>query len=414
MEGLGPTQSASMRISHALQQIDLAGLTSRLVQIPSYSHMPQQEDQISQYIVDYFSSVGIAAERIEIAPGRFNVVASLPGRREDAPSLMLSGHMDTVPAYDMEDAFAGTIRDGTIYGRGTCDMKGPLAAMMAAMTAIHQSGVQLDGTLYFTGVADEEEKGLGAKYLVEHGPAADATIVGEPTDMQLALGHKGLEWIEVVIHGKKVHGGNQDAGVNAIEMAGRFIDWIERRYRPVLDTRRHPVLGAPTINLGTIQGGDQPSTVPDRCTICLDRRCVPSESIAQVYAELEEGIQQLQREDPRFCATVSDLLRGETLPHIPFCTDLDAAVVRAAAQAIGRVGEREIVYTTFPAWTDAGFLNSGTRSTCIVMGPGELSKAHSIHESIPIQDLDYAARVYAETALAFCGVQRNEEEEGTT
>lgn len=116
---------------------------------------------------------------------------------------MLSGHMDTIPAYDMEDAFSGEIKDGCVFGRGSCDMKGPLAAMMIALAAIHRSGVKLAGDLYFTDVADEEEKGLGTKYLIEHGPAADGVTVGEPTDMKIAPGHKGLEWIEVTFYGKK-------------------------------------------------------------------------------------------------------------------------------------------------------------------------------------------------------------------
>ncbi|MFR2965232.1 MAG: peptidase dimerization domain-containing protein [Anaerovoracaceae bacterium] len=153
----------------------------------------------------------------------------------------------------------------------------------------------------------------------KNGPAADGVIVGEPTSA-VAPGHKGPEWIEVAFEGKKVHGGRQKEGINAIEMAARFINKIYKEYVPVLESRTYPVLGDPTINIGTISGGDQPSTVPDKCVITLDRRMVPTETIKQVYEELEAIGRELHEEDPRFnhCKRRS---RNRILPHILFVTD---------------------------------------------------------------------------------------------
>lgn len=396
-----------------LAKIDVAGLTSEMVKIPSYSFMEEQEREIARYIGDFFNTNGIENEIIEIEPGRYNVTAKLPGKNpRHARSLMLSGHMDTVPAYDFKDAFSGRIADGKVFGRGACDMKGPLASMMAAMTAIKRAGIELDGDLYFTGVADEEELGKGVKYLIQHGPHTDGAVIGEPGEMIIQLGHKGLEWIEVTIEGKKVHGGDCKNGINAIQMASRFVNRIYEEYIPVLESRRHPILGEPTINIGTITGGDQPSTVPGECVMKLDRRCVPEESIAQVYEELEELARRLKEEDPRFHAVIRDVFEGANdMPHLPFATDPENPLVQSAKTALRREQEvrhessmtdAEIPLSVFPAWTDAGFMTSQTDMTCIILGPGQLGVAHSIHECIEIKQLQKAALVYAITALHYC------------
>ena len=254
-----------------------------------------------------------------------------------------------------------------LYGRGSCDMKGALAAMMCAMVNIKESGTKLKGDLIFCGVADEEEAGIGTESLIKTGPEATYAVIGEPTKLEIALGHKGLEWIEISFKGKKVHGGAQKDGVNAIMMAGRFLHKLETEYLTKLEKRTHPVLGTATLNIGTITGGDQPSTVADKCSIRLDRRC----------------------------------LTDETMPHIPFCTDENSPLVKAAENALGREGMTPVL-TCFPAWSDAGFMNALTKSECIVLGPGDLSVAHSIHEKISKRQLLSAVSVYEEMAREIC------------
>ncbi|MDY3239403.1 MAG: M20 family metallopeptidase [Anaerovoracaceae bacterium] len=385
-------------------KVDPIRLTMDMVAIPSYSFMENQEEAISQYILDFFLEHGFTAYRTEIVPGRYNTVAILEGtERETSPSLMLTGHMDTVPAYDFEKAFEPWEDAENVYGRGTVDMKGALAAAMCAMVEIKESGTRLKGDLIFCGVADEEEAGIGTRSLIETGPEATYTVVGEPTDLHIALGHKGLEWIEVTFKGKKVHGGAQEEGVNAIMMAGRFLQKLETEYLPKLAQRTHPILGKATLNIGTITGGDQPSTVADHCSIRLDRRCLTSETIAQVYEELQELIDQLHREDPRFEAEIRDVFDGTTLPHIPFCTDADCPVVKAAENALRACGEEPVV-TYFPAWTDAGFIQAGTSSQCIILGPGGVATAHSVHEYISKKQLRMAAEIYRSMAMEICQV----------
>lgn len=381
---------------------DAVQLTKEMVEIKSYSFMENQEEEISKYILDFFTENEITSYRTEIVPGRYNTFAILKGEdSENNPSLLLTGHMDTVPAYDFKEAFTAREDADYLYGRGSCDMKGALAAMMCAMVNIRESGTKLKGDLIFCGAADEEEAGIGTESLIKTGPEATYAVIGEPTKLEIALGHKGLEWIEISFKGKKVHGGAQKDGVNAIMMAGRFLHKLETEYLPKLEKRTHPVLGTATLNIGTITGGDQPSTVADKCSIRLDRRCLTDETIAQVYEELQAICDELHEEDPKFEAEIRDVFNGETMPHIPFCTDENSPLVKAAENALGREGMTPVL-TCFPAWSDAGFMNALTKSECIVLGPGDLSVAHSIHEKISKRQLLSAVSVYEEMAREIC------------
>ena len=177
---------------------DAVQLTKEMVKIKSYSFMENQEEEISKYILDFFTENGITSYRTEIVPGRYNTFAILKGEdSENNPSLLLTGHMDTVPAYDFKEAFTAREDADYLYGRGSCDMKGALAAMMCAMVNIKESGTKLKGDLIFCGVADEEEAGIGTESLIKTGPEATYAVIGEPTKLEIALGHKGLEWIEI-------------------------------------------------------------------------------------------------------------------------------------------------------------------------------------------------------------------------
>lgn len=264
-------------------------------------------------------------------------------------------------------------------------------------------GIIAGGIVYYAAlnIMDEEEAGIGTESLIKTGPEATYAVIGEPTKLEIALGHKGLEWIEISFKGKKVHGGAQKDGVNAIMMAGRFLHKLETEYLPKLEKRTHPVLGTATLNIGTITGGDQPSTVADKCSIRLDRRCLTDETIAQVYEELQAICDELHEEDPKFEAEIRDVFNGETMPHIPFCTDENSPLVKAAENALGREGMTPVL-TCFPAWSDAGFMNALTKSECIVLGPGDLSVAHSIHEKISKRQLLTAVSVYEEMAREIC------------
>lgn len=388
------------KLKDYIKRVEIEKIAAEMVRIPSYSFMEDQEKEIASYIQDFFEREGIESEMTEIRPGRYNVLAKLTGTG-GGKSLVLSGHIDTVPPYDMEDAFSGRIEGGKLYGRGAVDMKGADCAMMIALAAIKRSGLPHSGDIYFAGVADEEEQGRGTEYLIDHWPEADAFVVGEPTEMKVCLGHKGLEWIDVDIMGKKVHGGHKDEGVNAIQMAALFIHHIYENYVPVLNQREYPVLGTPTINVGKITGGDQPSTVPDVCRIRLDRRCVPTETIEQVYDELEKIACDIRKTHPEFRAVIRDTFEGQNLlRHEPFLLDEKADVVRSIRTALDIAGSAYEI-SAFPAWSDAGFVRGYTKSDCLIMGPGRLEVAHSAEEYIEIDDILKAAFVYGAMALDY-------------
>lgn len=386
-----------------IASVDVVKIASDLVKIPSCCLTEHRENDVAAYIDDLLCEEGIPAERTEAEPGRFNVTGTIKGTGRGR-SLMLCGHLDTVPAYDMQDALSGLVKDGKLYGRGACDMKGPLAAMLAALIGIKRSGIQLQGDLIFAGVIDEEEMGKGVDYLAIHGPFVDGAVIGEPTGMRIALGHKGLEWLKITVLGKKVHGGRMELGVNAIAMAGGLIEQIYNEYVPILNKRSHPVLGRPTINIGRIEGGDQPSTVPGTCTLEIDRRWIPAESLEQVYGELSAILEELQRQDPKFRAELTGYYpSGKLLRHSPFCTADTDPIVQSAQSVLKQSGFENIQPTAFPAWSDAGILTGYTKAVCIVMGPGDLALAHTPEECIEIQNLEKAARFYGALAVVYCG-----------
>ncbi|MFA5635954.1 MAG: M20 family metallopeptidase [Anaerovoracaceae bacterium] len=388
---------------------ELEKIASDLVKIPSYSFLENSEKAVAEYIFKLLRAEGIEAELTEVLDGRPNVHAVIRGCGGGS-SLMLSGHLDTVPPYGMENPFGGEIKEGILYGRGACDMKGAVASMLCAILALKREGVRLKGDLIFTGVIDEEEKGKGIQELIKHGPYADAAIIGEGTDLRIAVGNKGLEWIEIIIYGKTVHGGAAKEGINAISKAAKLITRLESDYIPRFACRKHAVLGEPALNFGVIAGGDQPSTVAGFCSIKVDRRWVPGETKEQVYQEIRQVIKELHREDSDFKAEIHDVFEGDGLmEHRPFLTEESDPVVVASKEAMDVLEkEKGIPFnqetTTLACWTDAGYLSNFTDTSCIILGPGNISYAHTAEDRIPIVDLVKASVLYKEIAEKYCGV----------
>lgn len=379
-------------------------LAQRLVRIPSHPGVERQEEAVAQELAGFFAEHAIEAAFDEAAPGRPNVLASVAGPRPGR-HLLLCGHTDTVPlnASDPGFGFSGDIRDGLLVGRGAVDMKGPLAAMAAALVTLSRPGALPAGRLTLAAVVDEEMQSLGCERLVLSGFSADGAVVGEPTGNRIALGHRGLEWLEIEFLGRAAHGGRPEAGINAIAAAARFLRKAEDRLIPTFAARAHPLLGPPTWNVGTIAGGDQPSTVAASCRVTLDRRTVPGESFASVTGEIEALLAEVRDETPGL-ATRLERLAGAmaTMEHVGFATPSDyplvAAALSAAIDVFGSAGE----LTAFPAWTDGALLSGHAGMPTIVVGPGDLSLAHSPREAIPVAEVEAAARFYARLAERFC------------
>lgn len=391
------------RVTARLVAARLAALAAELVRIPSHPGVTRQEEGVAQHLAAWLAERGVAAELAEVAPGRPNVIAAVGSRDARAPRLLLCGHSDTVPlnAGDPGHGFSGEVLDGRLLGRGAVDMKGPLAAMAAALVAVDDALSELGVGAVLAAVVDEEMESLGAEALVLSGLRADGAVVGEPTANRVALGHRGLEWLAIEFQGRAAHGGAPERGVNAIVAASRFVALAEERLAPQFAARRHPLLGPPTLNFGTIRGGDQPSTVAAACTLTLDRRSVPGESYAGIVAELESLLGVVEAGMPGLRTSLRRLEGGmATLEHVALETPAEHPLARAAFAARRFVtGDANDEPIAFPAWTDGALLAAFAGIPTIVVGPGDLADAHSPRESIGVAELEEGARIYAALAL---------------
>lgn len=224
------------RLESAISVDEIVSLLRKMISIPSHWDVPTLEVDIVNFLTDFLDDEGIEYELQPVDENRSNIIVRLPGTG-GGRSLALNGHLDTVPPYNMTvDPFAADIVDDRIYGRGAVDMKGPIASMIMAIIAFKRSGIKLKGDLIFTGVLAEETNSDGCETLIHSGFRADGAIVGEPSNNEYAIGHRGLEWLEIEIIGKRAHGGIPEAGVNAIVNAAKFIMRVQEKIIPRLKT----------------------------------------------------------------------------------------------------------------------------------------------------------------------------------
>lgn len=390
------------RIDSEIERLSPVSLAAELVRIPSHPGIERQEEQVVLALGRFLGERDLGVQLEEVLPGRPNLMVSVQGERP-GPHLLLCGHTDTVPLNSGDPGFglSGEIRQGRLLGRGSVDMKGAIAAMATAVVALSRHLPA--GRVSFSAVIDEEMESLGAEQLVDTSFRADGAVVGEPTSNRIALGHKGLEWLEVHFQGRSAHGGTPEMGINAVSAAGMFLALVENELKPRLLARRHPILGPPTLNFGTIRGGDQPSTVAATCLLTLDRRTVPGENFQSIVGELTDLLERIERAFPGLHTVVRRVQGGMgNLLHVALVTPPDSPLAMAAQvarrQVCGEVGE----LTTFPAWTDGALLSGYAGIPTLILGPGEISLAHSPRESVLVAEIDEAARIYAHLALAFC------------
>ncbi len=397
-----------MNYDRLFGEIESAGtieLLRELVRIPSHRGLAKQEAGVVEALRAYLAAAGLEAQVEEIVDGRPNLLCTVAGDKNNGKHLLLCGHTDTVPLNEGEPGygFSGDLVDGWVRGRGAVDMKGALAAMAAALVALSRSGALGAGQVTLAAVIDEEMESLGAEDLVESGFHADGAIVGEPTLNQICLGHKGLEWLEFEFRGKAAHGGTPEAGVNAIGGASRFVELVRCELIPRFAQRADALIGPPTLNFGTIRGGDQPSTVAAECTLTADRRSVPGETYESVTDELNELLRRVEQEMPGLTTGLRRVPGGmATMEHVALKTDEQQPIAQAAVRARRRVCGEVGPFGAFPAWTDGALLSAFGGIPTIVMGPGDLAVAHSPEESIAVEQVLEATRLYAVTALEFC------------
>ena len=396
-----------MDITKYYSSDELIKLAQDLVRIPSHKDVENREKEVAEYIYNYCLENGLEVELQSVEGERKNVIAYLRGDGT-GKTLMFNGHTDTVPPYDMTiEPFGAEVKDGFLWGRGSNDMKGAIACMLMSMVALKRSGIKLKGDIVFTGVIGEEERSEGTEYIVKSGLRADGAIVGEPSNYEYAIGHRGLEWLEIKIKGKAAHGGVPHLGINAISMAAKLITRIEDELYPKLKERDNEYMGPSVMNFGRIEGGSQPSTVADWCSIKIDRRYIPGENVESVIGEYQAIIDNLKAEDPNFDAEIIRMPNNMlTLDHLYLMTEPSDPIVEATRDSIREVIGREPEITRKRGWTDSALLSNFAKIPTVVLGPGDISYSHTKDERVPIDHLIDYVDIYARIIERFCGINK--------
>ena len=374
-----------------------------LVRIPSVNPdlVPDAdgEAKIANYIADTLDGWGLEVQVREIAEGRLNVIATLEGAGTGR-TLLFNGHMDTVGVEGMAEPYSGEVRDGRLYGRGAIDMKGSLAATMAATKSLIDSGITLRGSVIFTYVADEEYASIGTSAIaddIRQGRLRrpDGAVNTEATGLRVGIGHKGFTWLEVVTEGKAAHGSRPDLGVDAIAQMGKLLVEVDRLQEQLAAGDQHSLLGAGSVHASLVNGGREMSSYPARCTLRLERRTVPSESADSVAEEIEEIISRLSTEDPAFHASSRVMLVRN-----PWQADPRSQIVKTTAAAIEAVTGAPSATMTQTGWLDSALLGDVGIPTVICGPSGE--GLHSEVESIDVTSLGTCTEIYAEIIRRFC------------
>ena len=344
---------------------------------PSLVAGARGEAEIARRIAAECVGAGLAVDIVEVAPGRPNVVGIVEGRTP-GPALMFCGHVDTVGVAGMEAPFRPAHRDGRLYGRGAQDMKGGLAAMLGAARVLAEGGGLSRGALIVAAVVDEEHASLGAEALVERW-RADAAVVTEPTDLDVAIAHKGFQWVEIETRGRAAHGSRPADGRDAILRMGRVLNRLEGIDRQLQAQPAHPLLGNASLHASIIAGGTEWSSYPDRCILHMERRTLPGEAEDAALQESQAVLDRLRREDWEFEARTR-LMFGRGAYEIDPAHMLPAMLM-SAATSVGCQPRRAGM--TF--WSDAAILGAAGIPS-VLFGPGG-EGLHSPGEYVRVEDV---------------------------
>jgi acetylornithine deacetylase len=374
-----------------------------LVALPSINPMgralqgPQiYEHQVTAYLESFFRDLGVSWARQPVAPLRDNIVAvhEAPGA---ARTLVFEVHQDTVPVDNMTiDPFGARIEDGRLHGRGACDIKGGMAAMLAAFARLVRDKPR-SARVVMACTVDEEFTFLGVQRLAQEnlgGPLAGPVwaVVAEPTQLHIVDAHKGAVRWHLRTAGRSCHSSRPEMGVNAIYRMGLLLPLIERYADELRRSRSHPRLGPPTLSVGRIEGGTSVNTVPDRCSIEIDRRLLPGEDPADVPRQLIAYLEQhagasapFECSPPWLSAPALDPAGSEEL----------VACLRAAVEGVA--GPHSVL--AVPYGTDASTL-AGAGIPSVVFGPGDIARAHTCDEWVPLEEVEQASEVLYRLAVA--------------
>lgn len=339
------------------------------------------EAAVARTIAEAMRGMGLTVETQEVAPGRPNVVGTLEGRMPGR-SLMFCGHIDTVGVTGMKAPFDPVERDGRLYGRGAQDMKGGVAAMIDVARVIADAGGLAAGKLVIACVVDEEHASIGADALVSRW-RADAAVVTEPTDLQIAIAHKGFEWVEIETEGRAAHGSRPREGRDAIRLMARILTGLDTLDRDLQSRPSHPLLGTASLHASLIEGGRELSSYPDRCHLQMERRSIPGEAPGIAAREVDELLIRLRADDPDFKAASKQMFARS-----PYEISADHELPQTLLRAVSTLAPPHL-RTPAPIgmsfWTDAAILgDAGIPS--ILYGPTGAG-LHSVEEWVETQSV---------------------------
>ncbi len=404
---------------------EIVEFTSELIRVPTVNPPGEGYEECARLIGDRLAACAFEVE-YHAAEGRpehtdrhprINVVGSRRGRRP-RPAVHLNGHFDVVPAGAgwTLDPFGGIVKDGRIYGRGSCDMKAGIAAAVYAAEAIRRAGIDLDGTIEISGTVDEESGGYaGVAWLAERGrltaERTDYVIIPEPLNVdRICIGHRGVYWFELTTHGRIGHGSMPFLGVSAIEHMGIVLEHVRRELMPALAARttavpvvpdgaRHATLNINGISGGQAVGGIQTPCVADLCRAVFDRRFLLEEGFDATKAEIEDLLERTAATTPSLRYSLRDLM----VVH-PVRTPEDSPVIGALERGISRVLGRSARQVASPGTYDHKHVDRiGGIRHCVAYGPGILDLAHQPDEWCGIEDLVNATKVLALAILELTG-----------
>lgn len=338
------------------------------------------ERTVAEFVASVAGQGGLDVEFRSALPGRPNLLARLSPGQAVQQRVVLAPHLDTVGA--TEEQLRPAVKAGRVYGRGACDTKGSVAAMLGAMLELAHGGQRPRSTeIVLAALVDEENAQAGSRALVAGGFQADLAIVGEATRLKVVTAHKGSLWLQLETRGRSAHGARPALGVNAVHRMARVVEHLEMDYARALAGRRHPLLGSPTVSVGTICGGSQANIVPDRCAITVDRRTIPGETEAAVVREIRR---ELRRRGLKV-----EISSGKNAPCLAMETNPNRPLVRRLMRTVGQRKPCGVHY-----FCDASVLALGGIPS-VVFGPGDIAQAHTAEEWISEESLERGRRLLA-------------------
>ena len=346
-------------------------LLERLIGI----HTDESEAEQVAVLKGIAENSGAVVAADEVAPGRFNFTAAFTGDRE-GPAWMFEAHGDTVPG---GPPFRRDEAADRVYGRGACDTKASLVAMLAAILRAREKGA-LRGSVRLVSTCREETGGEGARALASSAFRPDMTVVGEPTALKVVRAHKGAWRTRIATRGKAAHSSNPLAGVNAIVAMCEVIRVLRTDFEPYLASFNHELLGSPTLSVGTIKGGRAANVVPDECSIEVDWRLVPETRIGDLLERLAFSFPAATVEPYEF--------------YPPFFEPDGSAVLARLRRAVEEVTGKPAVLAGAPWAANAGILQYEAAWPCVLFGPGDISRAHTADEYVEWSQVEMAAEVY--------------------